>query len=334
VNGVVVPTLSIALGTLLATTINVLRSRQVTMRESLNREAGDIRFLRQAINGMYGTAQHTSRRARALGSLRDYSSSVLHENQASASEFLEAKATSRGISSSSLDELASMLHGVDGASVSREFSTKTAAELLVFLNAHRSARLAAFRSDFPRSHYNVILLLASSICLVFLVESNQEVLQYLNVLQLRGLFSILVAVCSSTAALLFDLADPFQGSFCIEAEVADMAAVHAMLQQDVDALSTTQVSKPSDGEWGAKDTLFFHLLTGRLADQVRAIREVVAFRKPPATRRPPGRLSGWWRRRRSAASAAQLVERQGIVGHEVEQVTEAQGTDNRGSGRD
>ena len=64
---------------------------------------------------------------------------------------------------------------MEGASVSREFSTKTAAELLVFLNAHRSARLAAFRSDFPRSHYNVILLLASSICLVFLVESNQEV---------------------------------------------------------------------------------------------------------------------------------------------------------------
>ena len=70
--------------------------------------------------GMYGTAQHTSRRARALGSLRDYSSSVLHENQASASEFLEAKATSRGISSSSLDELASMLHGVDGASAGAE----------------------------------------------------------------------------------------------------------------------------------------------------------------------------------------------------------------------
>ena len=58
--------MSVALGTLLATTINVLRNRQVDIRAALNKEACELRLLRAALLGAYGTAQHAGRRAEAL----------------------------------------------------------------------------------------------------------------------------------------------------------------------------------------------------------------------------------------------------------------------------
>jgi hypothetical protein len=49
--GVVVPVISIALATLVSTTVNVLRQRQVDLRAFINEEAGELRFLRRAIFG-------------------------------------------------------------------------------------------------------------------------------------------------------------------------------------------------------------------------------------------------------------------------------------------
>lgn len=62
----------------------------------------------------------------------------------------------------------------------------------------------------------ILTLLSTSICIIFLVVTNQAVLQYLNTLQLRSLFALLVAVVSTTAALCYDLADPFRGSFKVK----------------------------------------------------------------------------------------------------------------------
>ena len=46
INGIVVPALSIAFGTLTATTINTLRQRQLDARTQLNRELSDLQMLR------------------------------------------------------------------------------------------------------------------------------------------------------------------------------------------------------------------------------------------------------------------------------------------------
>ena len=88
VNGVILPTLSIALGTLLATTINVLRNRQVEIRACLNKEACELRLLRAALLGAYGTAQHAARRAEALDLLRRYCARCVRESSVGA--FAEA----------------------------------------------------------------------------------------------------------------------------------------------------------------------------------------------------------------------------------------------------
>ena len=52
VTGVLVPVISIALATLVSTTVNVLRERQVHLRALVNKEACDLRLLRRAIFGV------------------------------------------------------------------------------------------------------------------------------------------------------------------------------------------------------------------------------------------------------------------------------------------
>ena len=80
-------------------------------------------------------------------------------------------------------DLAEMLHGVDGAAASRESSVNKAADLLVSLNGHRSERVASTLSGFPRIHWFLMDTLYVCIVLAFLVDSNQEVNQYLNSIQ-------------------------------------------------------------------------------------------------------------------------------------------------------
>ena len=78
-----------------------------------------------------------------------------------------------------------MLHGVDGAAASRQSSVSQATDLLASLNGHRSMRVATTLSGFPRIHWFLMDTLYLCIVLSFLVDSNQEVNQYLNSIQVR-----------------------------------------------------------------------------------------------------------------------------------------------------
>lgn len=89
ITGVVVPVISIALATLLSNTVNILRDRQVQLRSFINKEACDLRLLRRAIFGMFGTRQHAGRRSRALGLMTSYVEQLDKECQQGAIEMLE-----------------------------------------------------------------------------------------------------------------------------------------------------------------------------------------------------------------------------------------------------
>jgi hypothetical protein len=161
INGVVVPTLAIAAGTLLATTINVLRERQVDIRSCINKEACTLRLLRESTIGIWGTVQHAERRKAALGHLAEYTSMLISESDVGATERLEnlQDRQTGGISDTSLNSYAGcallgnaralshpavsrprrMLHGIQGVASPRELSVKTSAELVVFLTNTRCA---------------------------------------------------------------------------------------------------------------------------------------------------------------------------------------------------
>ena len=76
----------------------------------------------------------------------------------------------------------------------------------------------------------ILVLLAGSLVTSFLLESNQEALQFLNSLQLRFLFAVVVSVGSFTAALCADLADPFRGSFCVSSAAAQLGVLELQLE--------------------------------------------------------------------------------------------------------
>ena len=85
-------------------------------------------------------------------------------------------------------ELADMLHGVDGAAASRQSSVANAGSLCVSLNGHRSERVATTLSGFPDIHWSVLTVLYLCVVLSFLLDSNQEINQYLNSIQVRVRF--------------------------------------------------------------------------------------------------------------------------------------------------
>lgn len=120
ITGVVVPVISIALATLVSTTVNVLRARQVELRALINKEACELRLLRRAVFGMFGTKQHASRRAKAMALLCGYVEQLERESNVGGVEALEELQLSGGISINELDRIAEMLHGIDGAAASRQ----------------------------------------------------------------------------------------------------------------------------------------------------------------------------------------------------------------------
>ena len=233
ITGVVVPVISIALATLVSTTVNVLRARQVELRALVNKESCELRLLRRAVFGMFGTRQHASRRARALALLCGYVEQLERESTVGAVDALEELQLSGGIGVNELDRLSAMLHGVDGAAASRQGSVGVADGLILSLNGHRSDRVALLLSVFPFIHWGVLVALSLSVIATFLLVSNQQILQYLNSVQLRSLFAILVGVCSGTATLCLDLADPFRGSFSIAEASTQLEDLRICLREDV-----------------------------------------------------------------------------------------------------
>ena len=84
IGGVVQPTVSIVLGTLLATTINALRVRQVNIRAAINKEASDLRSMESALVHLFAGDENAGERQTYLNSLRQYTNRVIIESRTGA----------------------------------------------------------------------------------------------------------------------------------------------------------------------------------------------------------------------------------------------------------
>lgn len=286
---------------------------------------------------MFGTRQHAGRRSKALTLLTTYVGQLLRECNSGAIANLEELELSGGIATNELDQITAMLHGVDGAAVSRKETISAADNIIARLNDYRSERVALLLTDFPDLHYIVLVALSVSLCATFLLESNQLVNEYLTSIQLRSLFALLVGVFSATAELCVDLENPFNGSFSITSASTQIGDLVLCLQEDVreakaeaGEISTatrkffqTHLGGPSEGgprskygvpkqfssgidvirdrgairtpsRYGALSTIYFHLLTGPLGSNVRAIGEIAAWATALVVRRTWALIA--WRR--------------------------------------
>ena len=225
---IVMPSLSISFGTLVATTVNTLRQRQLDLRVLLNQELSAVQLLRVGLDANFRGATTMDAReadARAALLLEGYVARVIQESSGrSAEENVSVPNNELGALSSLLSETA--------ADASSTYQNNLHA-LVATLSERRSARLAHLATTYPAVHYAVLTAIAASIVLAYLVETDQEVLQFLSSLQLRLLFTILIGVFSGVGSVVTDIADPFRGAYRITSTVAQFFPLREALIGDV-----------------------------------------------------------------------------------------------------
>ena len=84
----------------------------------------------------------------------------------------------------------------------------------------------------PAIHWIILSLLASSIIINFLIESDSSSLQFLNSFRLRVLFTIIIGVMSAVATLCADLNDPFRGNFQITPSADQLYVIRDTLAEE------------------------------------------------------------------------------------------------------
>jgi len=246
--GIIVPTVSVLFGTLVSTSVSTLRSRQMEIRSKLNEESCDIRILESAITSMrtdvveddvaedQAESEPVSamRQQRLLGYLEDYVTRIISESRPGVdAERLEYVGAADSEMSGVVIELHDAVrHPLASAQPGLSQLIGEALGIVGRLNGNRSARISALQSSYPPIHFGILMLLGGSIVMVFLIESDQEVLAFLTAIQLKLLFSVIVGVMASTAFLLGDLSDPFRGSYCITPATSQLFTIRDAMAVD------------------------------------------------------------------------------------------------------
>lgn len=119
-------------------------------------------------------------------------------------------------------------------------------DALTRLRNERSTRLSALQSTYPALHYVILSLLGGSICTVFLMETNQELLIFLSAIQLRILWSMLIGTFSALAVVNYDMRDPFRGSYNVAVSVDQFYTIREAIR------ATIQMDQGTDG-CGSRD---------------------------------------------------------------------------------
>ena len=220
INGLVVPSLALLFATLINNTINTLRQRQLQIRTSLNTEANDLRVLVTILDSLPSQLRELKNHLRDY--LIQYASRVIAESKPGlsvdhhmyiGSMDIELNGFLRMWNGLSMGSYGTMYidtlipasnytidqkefdpyqHQLSITSKERQtvapfISPNILSETYEALNRlrkERSVRVSALQSTYPMLHYVILALLASSICTVFLMETNQDLLLFLSAIQL------------------------------------------------------------------------------------------------------------------------------------------------------
>ena len=180
VNGIVLPSISIVLGTLVSSTLTNLRNRQVAIRECLNREVADLTTLASATDAIFGRyLEDTDTRENILLLLRQYVERLILESRSIVTTSSKEALTSAKTGKNEMDLIQMELVNADASHRNEDklglFDDPfrwSVPGLIVGLNAQRSARLATLLTGYPFQHWLIISLLYISVILCFLEESD------------------------------------------------------------------------------------------------------------------------------------------------------------------
>ena len=237
INGVVVPSIAILFATLTSTTISTLRARQVDIRRAINTEAGELRALECLLEAF--PAGKVKDRCRSY--LIQYSSRIIAESSPDIGAGENVVNPGRSMDSE-LNAFMNVLNKDTNGSNEDECLIEAAIPPHILsevfssvskLRDQRHLRITALQSTYPALHYTILYLLALSICVAFLMETDQEYLVFLNAVQLKFLWSFLVGTFVSCFVVLADLGAPFSGSYQISASVDQLHTIRQQLQAAV-----------------------------------------------------------------------------------------------------
>mmetsp|Transcript_26420 Transcript_26420/g.41458 ORF Transcript_26420/g.41458 Transcript_26420/m.41458 type:complete len:527 (-) Transcript_26420:399-1979(-) len=270
INGLVVPSLALLFATLVNNTINTLRQRQLQIRTSLNTEANDLRVLATILDSLPPQLRKAKNHLREY--LIQYASRVIAESKPGLSieshmyiGSMDIELTGflrmwNGLSMGSYGTMYidTMLPASNYTVDQNEFypyqhqlsispeERQTVApfmspyifsetyDALTRLRKERSIRVSALQSTYPMLHYVILTLLASSICTVFLMETNQDLLLFLSAIQLKVLWSMLIGTFSALGVVNYDMIDPFRGSYNVAVSVDQFYTIRAVLLSSIE----------------------------------------------------------------------------------------------------
>jgi len=224
--------ISILFGTLVATTVSTLYNRQNSLGKTVVATQEQIRHLTLLVDGLAEPYREKGQRL-----LRDYVMAIYRD-------FDNQNVTSDTLSQPQLYALVLLLNDYVN---DKDLETSGLVwEVYGGLNNLKTLN-SDFRSTlfttFAPGHYANMISLASTILFVFLLETDQDAVQFLLGFQLSICWALLVGTYSLLAVVIYDLSTPFEGNFRV---LVDQTGDHQRELAEVVA-STTNISQMADG---------------------------------------------------------------------------------------
>lgn len=207
-NGPVTGVISILFGTLVSTTISNLYNRQATLSRLLADIADQIRMA-----GLHVEYFPEPYKTQAETKLHDFLRAVFE--QTVAGDISPESFRSR----QEMGQLISLFHQlsadetvkVPGNVLDAAYSTIN--EIIKL----RSSLISTYENRFPVWHYGNLAVLASAICVIFLVLTDKTALNFLGGFQLRMCWSMLIGTFAMLGVVIYDLNTPLSRVFKVRA---------------------------------------------------------------------------------------------------------------------
>ena len=252
INGVIMPACVVTFATLLSITISGLRQRQQEIRTAIIQEASELRVLQSLVDAYPDGLT----KAQCRSYLIEYTSRLISESKpriTTITNMFETTTPKTPSSSSSSSSTPSTTKKRPSVSADNGYDTEMngffnqliklenvrpdlrseSYNAIARLNAQRSERISSLQTSFPALHYATLCVLALSVMSCFLLETDQDILIFLNAVQLKLLWSMLVGVFTGFAVVCYDLIDPFQGSYQISKSVDQLYIIRGTLVASV-----------------------------------------------------------------------------------------------------
>lgn len=219
-NGPVTLSISILFGTLVAMTIQTLYNRQTTIHKMLVSSTEEVRELSLLIEDFPEPYRRQGKQlleSFVAASIRDLSDGNITPESLRRKEMGSLLLMLNKLSEDAIVKCPGYL-GEVYSSVQR-------------MKDIRSELISTLSTVFSGVHYFNIVALASTLLFVFLLETDQEAMQFLVGFQLSVCWAMLIATYSMLGVVIYDLATPFSGVFSVTkgtAEEIDRARSYAL----------------------------------------------------------------------------------------------------------